>query len=58
MSKEEIVAAAKWAADQGYGSICLQSGERRDEKYIAFVEECLEAIHEATVQSSFPTASA
>lgn len=25
MSKEEIVAAAKWAADQGYGSICLQS---------------------------------
>ena len=30
MSKEEIVAAAKWAADQGYGSICLQSGERRD----------------------------
>lgn len=54
MSKEEIVAAAKWAADQGYGSICLQSGERRDEKYIAFVESCLEAIHEATVSEKLP----
>lgn len=54
MSKEEIVAAAKWAAEQGYGSICLQSGERRDEKYVAFVEECLEAIHEATVSEQLP----
>ena len=54
MSKEEIVAAAKWAADQGYGSICLQSGERHDEKYIAFVESCLEAIHEATVSEKLP----
>ena len=54
MSKEEIVAAAKWAADQGYGSICLQSGERRDEKYVAFVESCLEAIHEATVSEKLP----
>lgn len=54
MSKEEIVAAAKWAADQGYGSISLQSGERRDEKYIAFVESCLEAIHEATVSEKLP----
>ena len=57
MSKEEIVAAAKWAADQGYGSICLQSGERRDEKYIAFVESCLEAIHEATVSEKLPAVS-
>lgn len=54
MSKEEIVAAAVWAARSGYGSVCLQAGERRDEKFIAFIEECLIEIHKATVSSVLP----
>ena len=37
MTKEEIVEAAVWAADNGYGSVCLQAGERRDEKFIEFI---------------------
>ena len=49
MDIDEIVEAAVWAANQGYGSVCLQSGERRDEKFIAYVEEALERIHAATV---------
>ena len=54
MDIDEIVEAAVWAANQGYGSVCLQSGERRDEKFIAYVEEALERIHAATVSPERP----
>lgn len=54
MTKEEIVSQAVWAAEQGYGNICLQSGERHDEKYVNFVCECLQEIHEKTVSEALP----
>ncbi|MBQ8829428.1 MAG: [Burkholderiaceae bacterium] len=54
MTKEEIVEQAVWAANQGYGSVCLQSGERHDEKYINFVCEVLEEIHQKTVSPILP----
>ena len=54
MTKEEILAAAMWAAENGYGSICLQAGERRDEKFIAFICECLREIHAKTVSPMLP----
>lgn len=54
MTKDEIVDAAVWAAEQGFGSICLQAGERRDEKWIEFICECLRAIHAATVSETLP----
>ncbi|MFU0842541.1 MAG: Iron-only hydrogenase maturation rSAM protein HydE [Burkholderia sp.] len=54
MTKDEIVGAAVWAARAGYGSVCLQAGERRDEKFVAFVEECLKEIHEKTVSEALP----
>ncbi len=41
MQKDEIVESAKWAYENQYGSIVLQSGERNDSAYIDFVEECL-----------------
>lgn len=54
MTKEEIVDAAVWAAQQGYGSICLQAGERHDEKFVDFICECLREIHEKTKSRLLP----
>ena len=54
MTKEEIVEAAVWAADNGYGSVCLQAGERRDEKFIEFICECLREIHLKTKRPMLP----
>ncbi|MDO5531888.1 [FeFe] hydrogenase H-cluster radical SAM maturase HydE [Sutterella sp.] len=48
MTQEEIVEQAVWAARNGYGSVCLQSGERHDEKFIEFICSCLREIHEKT----------
>ncbi|MDI6725344.1 MAG: [FeFe] hydrogenase H-cluster radical SAM maturase HydE [Smithellaceae bacterium] len=44
MTAEEILSAAKWAYESGYGSVVLQAGERWDEKFISFVEEVLRDI--------------
>lgn len=54
LDKETIVNAALWAAANHYGSICLQSGERRDPKFIAFVTDVLKTIHEKTVSPELP----
>lgn len=54
MTREEIVGQALWAAEHGYGSVCLQSGERTDEKFVSFIEECLKEIHEKTVSKELP----
>lgn len=44
MSKQEIIDSALWAHKQNYGSIVLQSGERSDDRFIAFVEEIVTEI--------------
>lgn len=54
MTKEEILSQAKWAADHGYGSICLQAGERRDPKFVNFIAECLRDIHKLSVSPQLP----
>ncbi len=54
MDKDEIIAQAKWAAESGYGSICLQAGERRDPKFVDFVSDCLQEIHQKTVSDKLP----
>ena len=46
--------AAVWAADNGYGSVCLQAEERRDEKFIEFICECLREIHLRTKRPMLP----
>ncbi|HNW83550.1 MAG TPA: [FeFe] hydrogenase H-cluster radical SAM maturase HydE [bacterium] len=38
---EEILEAANFAYEQGYGSIVLQSGEREDDEFVKFVENAL-----------------
>ncbi len=45
MDVDAIVEAAKWAHEQRYGSIVLQSGERQDEGFAAFVEEAVSRIN-------------
>lgn len=54
LEKDQIVQAAVWAAENGYGSICLQAGERRDSKFVNFVIDVLETIHEKTVSETLP----
>ncbi len=46
MTAEEILTAAKWAYDCGFGSVVLQSGERVDEEFVSFVENILYKIKE------------
>lgn len=54
LSKEEVVEGALWAAENNYGSVCLQSGERRDKKFIRFVEECIREIRQRSVSEKLP----
>ena len=49
---DEIVDTAVWCMQQGYGSIVLQSGERRDAKFVRFVSN---AVREIKVQTRSPT---
>lgn len=37
--REDIISMAKWTYDNQYGSLTLQSGERQDEAFIAYIEE-------------------
>lgn len=51
---DRIVSAAKWCAEQGYGSIVLQSGERRDDDFVDFVETAVRAVKKGTVGKKLP----
>jgi biotin synthase len=51
---QEIVDTAKWCGEQGYGSVVLQSGERRDAKFTRFVSDAVTAIKEATRTDLLP----
>ena len=48
LKREEIVATAKWCAEKGYGSVVLQSGERRDAKFVRFIADTVRAIKDGT----------
>lgn len=48
MSADEIVRAAVWSHQAGYGSVVLQSGELTGEANAAFVEDLLRRIRAAT----------
>ena len=51
---DEIVETARWCGQQGYGSVVLQSGERRDAKFVSFVAEAVRAIKDATCSDALP----
>ncbi len=44
MKEEEILDAAKWAMDNRYGSIVLQSGENTSPSFVDFIERLLKKI--------------
>lgn len=46
LSKEDIMRSAKWAYDNKYASLVLQSGERTDEEFVSFIEDILHEIKE------------
>lgn len=54
MSLSQIVDAARSSAEMRYGSVVLQSGERRDAAFIDFVEAAVNAIKNATRSSALP----
>lgn len=54
LTKEEIVSAALLCARLGYGSIVLQSGERRDPAFIDFVENLIVEIKDQTRSEKLP----
>jgi biotin synthase len=54
LSREEIVELAKWSAQEGYGSIALQSGERSDPAFINFVTDVLRQIKSETRSELLP----
>jgi biotin synthase len=54
LQKEEILESAQFCAEAGYGSIVLQSGERRDREFVAFVEDIVAEIKAKTVSSCLP----
>lgn len=54
LSREDIISSAKWCADQGYGSVVLQSGERSDDNFIEFVEDIIKEIKRVTVSDKLP----
>jgi biotin synthase len=54
LSKEQIVESARWAAENRYGSVCLQAGERRDAPFVALVEACIREIRTQTVSDALP----
>ena len=45
LSKDDILSAAQFSFEAGYGSVVLQSGERRDEEFVSFVEDVVSSIH-------------
>jgi biotin synthase len=54
LTTDEIVDTARWCAEKGYGSVVLQSGERRDAKFVRFVGDTVRAIKQATRSPQLP----
>jgi len=48
MTGEEIMECVRWAKEAGYGSVVLQSGERSDAAYVAFVKGTVARIKRET----------
>ena len=51
---DEIVSAARWCGEIGYGSVVLQAGERRDARFVRFVADAVRAIKAQTRSPALP----
>jgi len=54
LSREEIIESAIWCAENGFGSVVLQSGERNDENFIDFVVNIVSEIKKNTISERLP----
>ncbi len=54
LTNEEILESALWAAENGYGSIVLQSGERNDEQFINKLVDIIKEIKDKTISDTLP----
>jgi biotin synthase len=54
LSKEEIVNTAKFAAQKGFGSVVLQSGEIQSNIFSDFVADCVKTIKQVTKSDNLP----
>lgn len=54
LEKDEIVDAAVWCAENGYGSLALQSGERASDSFVDFVCDVLKDIKRRTKSDILP----
>lgn len=54
LTLDEIVETATWCAEQGYGSVVLQAGERRDARFARFVGDAVRAVKDATRSAKLP----
>lgn len=54
LSEQQIVSTALWCAEQGYGSVVLQSGERRDPRFLDLVERVIRQIKVRSVSEALP----
>jgi len=48
MGLDEIVESARWAWEAGYGSVVLQSGERKNRTFTAFIEKVVKRIKQVS----------
>lgn len=54
LSEDEVLLAAQFCVDSGFGSITLQAGERQDRQFISFVERILRRIKQQSTSSALP----
>ncbi len=54
LSQEEIAGLAKAAAEEGYGSIVLQSGEVNEPEFVDFAADTVKNIKSATISEKLP----
>lgn len=48
LSDEDVLAAASFAWKEGFGSLVIQTGERKSKQFTTHIEHILKAIHKAT----------
>jgi len=54
LAKAQILRQAKWCAERGFGSVVLQSGERRDARFVDFVTDVVRTVKKETRCSLLP----
>ncbi|WP_319522458.1 [FeFe] hydrogenase H-cluster radical SAM maturase HydE [uncultured Desulfosarcina sp.] len=54
LAKTQILRQAKWCAERGFGSVVLQSGERRDARFVDFVTDVVRTVKNETRCSLLP----